>query len=132
MYELANHTTVFRGGGEDEMMSDQRKSMARGAAERRIVRGRRRIAAIEDVVNRIGRGVFKRIDENRELLELLQLRCPEFMTEHPWVEAWLSSHDDFFTELAKATRAVNSDEVGNRIGRRPYPRPWPGQRWRGK
>ena len=113
-------------------MSDQRESKPRSAAQRRILRGRRKVAAIDDVVSRIGRGVFKRIDENRELLELLQLRCPEFLSEHPWVEAWLSSHDEFFTELAKATEAVNPHAIWNRIGRQPFPRAWPGQRWRGK
>jgi hypothetical protein len=86
---------------------------------------RKRLEVIDDVVNRIGRGVFKRIDENRELLELLQMRCSEFMTENSWVEGWLRSHDDFFSELATATQAVNPREGREGPGSRPFPRPWP-------
>ena len=89
-----------------------------------------RLRAVDDVTSRIGRGVFKRIDENRELLELLKVRCPQFMAEHPWVEGWLESHDDFFVELAKATRAINPFEEQNRRGLCSFPRPWPGQRRR--
>lgn len=87
-----------------------------------------RLNAIDDVTRRIGRGVYKRIDENRELLELLQSRCPEFLADHHWVEAWLRSHDDFFTELAKAARAPNPHEDRNQMPNgHTFPRPWPGR-----
>ena len=49
-----------------------------------------------------GGGVFKRIDENRELLEVLQQKAPEFLQKNPWVYLWIEAHDEFFTELAKA------------------------------
>ena len=87
-----------------------------------------RLRAVDDVTSRIGRGVFKRIDENRELLELLRERCPQFMVDHPWVEGWLESHDDFFVELAKATRADNPFEEANGSGITSFPRAWPGKR----
>lgn len=88
-----------------------------------------RLSAIDEVVRRTGRGVYKRIDENRELLELLQARCPEFLDEHHWVVGWLRSHDDFFTELAKAAQIANPHENGAQDrGGWTFPRPWPEHR----
>jgi hypothetical protein len=85
-----------------------------------------RLKAIEDVASRVGRGVHKRIDENRELLELLQSKCPEFMDKHHWVQGWLLSHDDFFTYLADAALIPNPWEERNKMALRPFPRAWPG------
>jgi hypothetical protein len=76
-----------------------------------------RLRAIESVIRCAGGGVFKRIDENRELLELIQRESPEFLRKNSWVISWLKSHDDFFTELAKATQMQVSDER--------EPRHWP-------
>jgi hypothetical protein len=85
---------------------------------------KKRLAEIQAVASRVGRGVHKRIDENREMLELLQKCAPDVLEKFPWVEGWLRGHDDFFTELAKVV------EVENKVGRNsslPYPRPWPGR-----
>jgi hypothetical protein len=85
---------------------------------------KRQLAEIQAVACRIGRGVHKRIDENREMLELLQKSAPDVLEKFPWVEGWLRAHDDFFTELA------NVIEVENTVGRNsslPFPRPWPGR-----
>jgi hypothetical protein len=63
-----------------------------------------RLRAIESVMRFSGGSVFKRIDENRELLELLQRKAPEFLQKNSWVALWIESHDEFFTELAKAAQ----------------------------
>jgi len=47
-------------------------------------------------------GVFKRIDENRELF-LLCKEYPEVFQNNPWVSSWLSSQDRFLTGLAEIT-----------------------------
>ena len=72
-----------------------------------------------------GGGVQKRIDENRELYELLSAKAPDFMDSHPWVASWLQSHDEFFCALAEQVpveserfRATPQDWPG-----RPFPRP---------
>ena len=63
-----------------------------------------RLRAIESVMKFTGGGIFKRIDENRELLELLQRESPEFLQKHPWVNLWIESQDEFYTELAKSAQ----------------------------
>jgi len=69
------------------------------------------------------RGVYKRIDENRELLELLQGKAPELLQEHFYIEGWLAGHDQFFTEVALLAETPNTIGMMNR---NEYPRPWPG------
>ena len=75
---------------------------------------------IRNVVGRVGCGVHKRVDENRELLELLRERAPELLYDCPWVESWLKSHDDFFVELEKVAGVENP--FGPHVK---FPRPWP-------
>ncbi|OFA16728.1 hypothetical protein A4U49_05990 [Acidithiobacillus ferrivorans] len=55
--------------------------------------------AILHVVNHLEGGVDKRIDENRELLELLNGKHPEVLTENPWIVGWLASQDRFLVAL---------------------------------
>lgn len=69
------------------------------------------------------RGIHKRIDENRELLELLQRESPDLLNRCPYVEGWISSQDRFLFELAAATG--NDNPIGRATGR--FPRPWPGR-----
>lgn len=45
-------------------------------------------------------GIWKRVDENRELLEELQRHCPTILNERGWIESWIQSNDAFFVELA--------------------------------
>lgn len=47
----------------------------------------RQLDAIKQVCQRSQAGVFKRIDENRELLELLQNEAPALLAKCPWIEA---------------------------------------------
>lgn len=75
-------------------------------------------------------GVYKRIDENRELMELLRREAPDLVAKHPEIVHWLQAHDDFFCELEAAMppkdvqfgprrQMPGSDYPG-------FPRPWPG------
>lgn len=72
-------------------------------------------------------GVHKRIDENRELLELLQQEAPNFLEMHFWVEGWLSGYDEFFEALARDV--VTDKGLFRRHALRSQgrlPRQWPG------
>ena len=81
----------------------------------------KRLASIDYVIRTAGRGVYKRIDENRETLELLHNEAPEFIIKFPWVIGWFSGNDYFFEEIAKASKIDNPFENSGF----PYPRPWP-------
>ncbi|MBD3767930.1 MAG: hypothetical protein IE928_08285 [Gammaproteobacteria bacterium] len=66
-------------------------------------------------------GITKRIDENRELFNLLQVKAPEFLQDNPWVAGWLESQDDYLTalktELEKA--GVNIPQKGMLYSKKP-------------
>jgi len=80
---------------------------------------------IQQVVLRSQAGVFKRIDENRELLELLQSEAKDPLKKSPWVIGWLKSQDKFLTDLAEKVDAQNADTWPCPQGH--FPRPWPGE-----
>lgn len=48
-------------------------------------------------------GLFKRIDENRELLQLLHDECPTFLREHSWIEGWIRGNDNFLRSCARSS-----------------------------
>lgn len=54
-------------------------------------------------------GIWKRLDEIRELTQLLQRDAPEFLTTHPWILGWFQSTDNFLTALA-----IAADPAGTR------------------
>lgn len=58
--------------------------------------------ALKDLVFTRGEtgGVVKRIDENRELLELLLCVSPELLNQSPWVVGWIKANDSFFIAAA--------------------------------
>lgn len=67
-------------------------------------------------------GVYKRIDEGRELLTLLQEKCPNMIETHPWIEGWFKSQDNFLNALA----AAGPDEhLFQKKDQPSFPRPWP-------
>ena len=68
-------------------------------------------------------GVYKRIDENRELLELLQRDAPALLAAQPWVIGWLKSQDLFLQELA-ATIDLPAIKIRSPSGYQ-FPRHWP-------
>lgn len=74
-------------------------------------------------LEKCGGGVHKRVDENRELLELLQAKAPELLQSCPWVVGWLQSNDEFLTAVAGTPEAKGAQP---RFNTRPgFPRPWP-------
>lgn len=79
----------------------------------------RKLQDIEKILSHSQRGIHKRIDENRELLELLQDKAPEFLANHWWVEGWLRSQDEFLSDLLTAVPIPNALQSTN------FPRPWP-------
>lgn len=87
------------------------------------------LAKVKNILGFSGGGVHKRIDENRELLELLQREAPDFLSRHGWVEGWLSSNDEFFVDLASSVPITEGRFLGQ-AQRRPdeFPRPWPGRK----
>ena len=82
---------------------------------------RNKLNAISEVLETYERGIFKRIDENRELLEFLSRNAPQLLDENPWVVGWLSSQDSFLSKLAE-TADVENKLRGYGAN---YPRPWP-------
>lgn len=78
-----------------------------------------RVAQIEEVVKTAQGGVYKRLDENRQLLELLKAQMPDFLAKNFWVEGWLARQDMFLLELL-ATVPVEKLTIA-----KDFPRPWP-------
>jgi hypothetical protein len=78
---------------------------------------RRNRKNLKTILGWTGGGVHKRIDENRELLELLQQ--DGFIDRYPWVKGWLRSQDEFLSELIEAVPIQEGGFV------RLTPRPWP-------
>ncbi len=77
------------------------------------------------VLERNQGGVYKRLDENRELLEHIQSHAPEYLHAHPWVGGWIETQDMFLLDLIAAAefrppRAIPGFQ---------WPRPWPGLDW---
>lgn len=68
------------------------------------------------------RGIWKRIDENRELLAFLQGNAPGLLARYPFMEGWLGKQDIFLVNLLRLLElpdALPSFGAG-------FPRPWPG------
>ncbi len=86
------------------------------------------LARVRQILGFSGGGVHKRIDENRELLELLQKEAPELLAKHFWIEGWLASNDEFFVDLAGAVpieqgRFLSATKIPGLC----FPRAWPGR-----
>lgn len=81
----------------------------------------RKVKAIEELATTRGNtgGLVKRIDENRELLELMQKEAPEFVSSHPWLIGWIEANDQFFVQLNGILGTAMPPHMPN------YPRPWP-------
>lgn len=72
-------------------------------------------------------GIYKRVDENRELFGLLFRDFPEVLRRKPYILHWLESHDRFLSALARDVRAEDCVFPPRPApdGSRPFPRPWP-------
>ncbi len=89
----------------------------------RRTRQAERLKGIDQTVARVGGGIAKRIDENRELLEVLQARCPHLLREKPWIVGWLRANDEFFAELERLRPEPAAAGAG--AGDIDVVRPWP-------
>lgn len=85
-----------------------------------------RLSQIRHLCRTGERGVFKRIDQNRELLELLQKENPDLLRRCPWVESWIASQDSFLVDLARLIYA-GEGAAADALAWSPVPRPWPGR-----
>lgn len=82
--------------------------------------------ALVMVLKKFGGGVHKRVDENRELLELLQQKAAPLPQEYPWIEDWLRCNDEFFSALESLAMPLGASNP--QFAKRPgFPRPWPEQ-----
>lgn len=55
----------------------------------------------QHILQKVGGGAHKRVDENRELLELQQDKAPEMLRANPWAMAWIQRNDKVFEEMAE-------------------------------
>lgn len=69
------------------------------------------------------RGIWKQIDENRELLLCIQEHAPNLLTQCPWVDGWIAETDIFLNNLAVALEL----KVPIWMLQLHTPRPWPGR-----
>lgn len=69
-----------------------------------------------------GRGIWKVIDENRELLECLQEYAPELLVRCNWIDGWVARTDIFLNNLKKL---LNLPDYLEWAGKN-FPRAWPG------
>jgi hypothetical protein len=79
-----------------------------------------RLTKMLHVCDMTSRGVWKRIDENRELLYFLYEHAPDLFERFGFIRCWIQSNDDFFTELAEAS-GLESYHSGS------FPRPFPSE-----
>lgn len=80
-----------------------------------------------EILERVEGGIYKRIDENRELVELIQREAPQLFASHPWALGWLKSQDRFLVALAESND-FDADECQFKQrddGGQPMPRPVP-------
>ena len=83
------------------------------------------LGKVKNILSRHYGGIYKRIDENRELLELLQTEAPDLLAAKPWILGWLESQDGFLCDLADAL-PPDDPQFARRNGEsgRAFPRPW--------
>lgn len=71
-----------------------------------------------------GRGIWKRIDENRGFLAFLQETAPELLERAPFLEIWLGNNDIFFVNLLHLLELEKYPPWMG--GNTSFPRKWPG------
>jgi len=73
-----------------------------------------------DVIKNTEGGIYKRIDENRELLQLLLEEHPDLLKNKPWIERWILATDNYLISLLRHTELPLS-----KPGDPQMPRPFP-------
>jgi hypothetical protein len=88
---------------------------------KKILNAPKKLAAIEQLAYTRGNtgGLRKRIDENRELLELLLQDAPDLIEKRPWLIGWIEDNDHFFVQLDALLGKPDQH------GRLVPPRAWP-------
>lgn len=83
------------------------------------------LSEVQQILGRNNGGIFKRIDENREILEVLRRDTPNFR-EKMWLESKLKSQDEFLCELAAQVplNDVQFPPTPNDHPGRRFPRQW--------
>lgn len=61
----------------------------------------KKLIEIKSIIND-NRGIERKIDTNRRLLELILDENPGLLKTHPWVISWIEEHERFYHELSKA------------------------------
>ncbi len=74
---------------------------------------------ISVALNLTSGGIYKRIDENRELLELIADKHPEVLKNSPWIVGWVRANDEYF--MAALHGMGMTLHRANRPGPRPFP-----------
>lgn len=80
---------------------------------------KKKLQAVEALLTRPECGIYKRIDENRELLELLQAQAPELLQKCGWIEGCLRNQDEFLLDIL-AVLPIPIPAAATDM-----PRPWP-------
>ena len=124
--ENAMTKNIERWGYKDESVLADAIQEARAALARCShdpTEPQRKLKRVELLCRRYdcGRGVWKQIDENRELLEFLLKEAPELMQWAPFIEVWIGDTDVFLNCLAELL------ELEMPEGALPFPRLWPGR-----
>ena len=85
------------------------------------------IARFQKILSRHYGGVYKRIDENRELLDLIRYEAPELLAKRPWIVGWFEAQDGFLQDLAATTPLsdIQFPPKTDPSGEQQFPRPWP-------
>lgn len=60
-----------------------------------------RIDSICETIKCTEGGINKRIDENRELIQLIKNQCPQLLSRHPWVNGWIDSQEQYLLAIAE-------------------------------
>lgn len=79
-----------------------------------------KLRRLQHILERSHAGIYKRIDENRELLQLLYKEAPVLLQDFPWIHRWIESQDEFLNKLAD-TGEIDKPFISE------YPRPFPSQ-----
>lgn len=79
---------------------------------------------IKEILSNYEGGIYKRIDENRELLLLIQTEAPHLLKENIGLMRWIRSNDSFLIALEQAV-SIAPDKMKRFRPMVDFPRPFP-------
>jgi hypothetical protein len=91
---------------------------------------RRSVVRQYDDAMRLEGGAAKRLDEHRELAQLLMAKAPQLLSDHFWITGWLQSQDRYLDHLHRvaARRGLVAPRWSKTLRDRPSYRSIPGHR----